>query len=103
MVSYSDLASAPPIRRQSLSEAHMAPYVNANACDACKNYQSKSYYLLTAIRSIPTKAVPASAYKICDITVESIEPQNQALDDEMLYMKLANTDGTPYCQDQVWI
>lgn len=101
---YCGLTLIRPIRRVKLAEACMAPYINATACDACRKITTQALISADGYRLHTIAAAKVAAInhcQLCRLIVDQIESDQHSLDLDMIVMRVANTNGTPYCQDEL--
>ncbi|KAH7380824.1 heterokaryon incompatibility protein-domain-containing protein [Cadophora sp. MPI-SDFR-AT-0126] len=104
---YTGLAPVQPVRRTQLPEAHLAPYINAPACDSCRQITTKALISAAGHRLHTIDAAKIGATNdcpLCTLIVDQIDQlDGPVLDHEMIILRVANVTGTPYRQDELFI
>lgn len=103
---YSGLAILEPIRRPIVSEERMFPYEDSMPCETCGAITVEALLSVGGYRHHSLAAATAAARdgcKICGLMMEGfiIEDDTDWVL-EPIILRLANSSGTPYCQDEVW-
>lgn len=106
---YTGLAVLEPIKRPTIAEEHMFPYVDAMPCHKCEAITVEALLSPGGYRHGSLAVISVSAgygCKICRLMVQEIDIRDlnrQEFLYEPIVLRLANSTGTAYCQDEVWI
>jgi hypothetical protein len=105
---YTGLAILQPVPRPIIPKEHMFPYEDSMPCKACSAIVVEALLSIEGYRyqSVAEVAVTATdGCKICGLILQNISNEYGYEDrwglKDPIILRLENSTGTPYCQDEV--
>ena len=106
---YRGLAILEPVTRPIISEEHMFPYEDSMPCEKFKAITVEALLSVEGYRYQSLAEVAATARNGCKIWGLILQDYHEhGYDDDWflkdpINLRLQNSTGTPYCQDEVWV